>query len=156
MLFRSVFALVATALFGAGLTPAVGGLAIAYIPYVARIVRGAALRERSLPYVDAAWCQCQSGLVICRRHLLPNLRPLIVAQSVAALGFAIMDLAAVSFLGLGVQPPEADWGLMIKTGLESVLRGQPYEAIWAGTAIVAVVAAFNVLADRLTARAQER
>jgi peptide/nickel transport system permease protein len=75
---------------------------------------------------------------------------------VAALGFAIMDLAAVSFLGLGVQPPAADWGLMIKTGLESVLRGQPYEAIWAGASIVLVVAAFNVLADRLTARAQER
>jgi peptide/nickel transport system permease protein len=151
-----VFALVATALFGAGLTSAVGGLAIAYVPYVARIVRGAALRERSLPYVDAAWCQGQSGASICRRHLLPNLRPLIVAQSVAAVGFAIMDLAAVSFLGLGVQPPAADWGLMIKSGLESVLRGQPYEAIWAGAAIVVVVAAFNVLADRLTARAEGR
>jgi peptide/nickel transport system permease protein len=116
---------------------------------VARVVRSAALRERNMPYVAAAWVQGRSAFAICVRHLLPNLRPIIVAQSVSALGFAVIDLAAISFLGLGVQPPTADWGLMVKSGLDSATRGQPLEALGAGLLIVLVVAAVIVLGDRL-------
>ena len=76
-----IFALVAVALFGVGLTAAVIGLTIAYVPYVARVCRGAALREASLPYIEACSVQGYSGLRICARHILPNLRPLIVAQA---------------------------------------------------------------------------
>ncbi|NRQ33667.1 ABC transporter permease [Nonomuraea sp. NN258] len=147
-----VFALVTVAVLGPGIPGVVTGLAVAYTPYVARVVRSAALRERSLPYVAAAWVQGRSAFAICVRHLLPNLRPIIVAQSVSALGFAVIDVAAVSFLGLGVQPPTADWGLMVKSGLDSAQRGQPLEAIAAGVMIALVVAAVNVLGDRLGRR----
>ncbi|MFI6811821.1 ABC transporter permease [Nonomuraea sp. NPDC050328] len=144
-----VFALVTVAVLGPGIPGVVTGLAVAYTPYVARVVRGAALRERNLPYIAAAWVQGRSGWAICTRHLLPNLRPLIVAQSVSGLGFAMVDLAAISFLGLGVQPPEADWGLMVKSGLDSAMRGNPMEALGAGLLIALVVASVNVLGDRL-------
>ncbi|POX48524.1 ABC transporter permease [Streptomyces sp. Ru71] len=146
-----VFALVTVAVTGPGMTGVVAGLAVAYTPYVARVVRGAALRERNLPYVAAAWLQGRSALAICARHLLPNLRPLIVAQSVSALGFAVIDLAAISFLGLGVQPPDADWGLMVKSGLDGAMRGQPMEAVSASVLIVLVVVAVTVLGDRMGA-----
>ncbi|MFI6324387.1 ABC transporter permease [Nonomuraea sp. NPDC050556] len=144
-----VFALVTVAVLGPGIPGVVTGLAIAYTPYVARVVRSAALRERNLPYIAAAWVQGRSGWAIGTRHLLPNLRPLIIAQSVSGLGFAMVDLAAISFLGLGVQPPEADWGLMVKSGLDSAMRGNPMEALGAGVLIALVVASVNVLGDRL-------
>ncbi|MEU0631162.1 ABC transporter permease [Streptomyces sp. NPDC005989] len=151
-----VFALVAVAVLGPGMTGVVTGLAIAYTPYVARVVRGAALRERNLPHIAAAWVQGSHTLAICVRHLLPNLRPIVVAQAVSALGFAIVDLAAISFLGLGVQPPDADWGLMVKSGLDSAVRGQPMEAVSAGLMIALVVVAVNALGDRLSSQEGDR
>ncbi|MFJ3958520.1 ABC transporter permease [Arthrobacter sp. NPDC090010] len=149
-----VFALIAVAIFGPSFSTVIGGLVIAYIPYVARVVRGAALRERSLPYVSAAWLQGQRGSSIMLRQLLPNLRSLIIAQSVSSLGFAVIDLAAVSFLGLGVQPPTADLGLMVKSGFDSVLRGFFTEAATAGTLIVLIVLCVTVIGDRLNASAR--
>ena len=149
-----VFALIAVALFGPSFGTVVAGLTIAYIPYVARVVRGAALRERSMPYISAAWLQGQRGFSITTWQLLPNLVPLIVAQAVSSLGFAVIDLAAVSFLGLGVQPPTADLGLMVKSGFDSVLRGFFAESQSAGTLIVLIVLCVTVIGDRLTASAR--
>jgi peptide/nickel transport system permease protein len=149
-----VFALIAVALWGPSFATVVAGLTVAYIPYVARVVRGAALRERSLPYVSAAWLQGQRGFAIMSRQLLPNLQPLIVAQAVSALGFAVIDLAAISFLGLGVQPPTADLGLMVKSGFDSVLRGFFTESASAGVLIVLIVLCVTVIGDRLTATAR--
>lgn len=151
-----VFALIAVALFGPSFGTVIAGLIIAYIPYVARVVRGAALRERQLPYVSAAWLQGQRSLSITTFALLPNLMPLIVAQAVSSLGFAVIDLAAVSFLGLGVQPPTADLGLMVKNGFDSVLRGFFTESQAAGTLIVLIVLCVTVIGDRLTASARSR
>ena len=144
-----VFALIAVAIFGPNLPTVVVGLSIGYIPYVARVVRGAALRERGMPYVQAAWLQGQSGIGISLKQILPNVQPIIVAQAVSSLGFAVIDLAAVSFLGLGVQPPTADLGLMVKSGFDSLLRGQGLEAISAGLTIVLIVWSITVLGDRL-------
>ncbi|RGE21998.1 ABC transporter permease [Leucobacter sp. wl10] len=149
-----VFGLIAVAIFGPNLMTVVVGLSIGYIPYVARVVRGAALRERGMPYVQAAWLQGQSGIGISLTQILPNVQPIVVAQAVSSLGFAVIDLAAVSFLGLGVQPPTADLGLMVKSGFDSVLRGQPAEAISAGLAIVLIVWSITVIGDRLTSNAR--
>ncbi|GLU89739.1 ABC transporter permease [Agromyces sp. NBRC 114283] len=149
-----VFGLIAVAIWGPSLITVVCGLAIAYVPYVARVVRGAALRERNMPYVSAAWLQGQSGAGITFTQILPNVQPIVVAQAVSSLGFAVIDLAAVSFLGLGVQPPTADLGLMVKSGFDSLLRGQPTEAIAAGTLIVLIVWCVTVIGDRLTSSAR--
>ena len=149
-----VFGLIAVAIFGPNLLTVVVGLSIGYIPYVARVVRGAALRERGMPYVQAAWLQGQSGIGISLRQIFPNVQPIVVAQAVSSLGFAVIDLAAVSFLGLGVQPPTADLGLMVKSGFDSVLRGQPLEAVSAGLAIVLIVWSITVIGDRLASNAR--
>ncbi|WP_231562919.1 ABC transporter permease [Microbacterium mangrovi] len=151
-----LLAILATSLFGPGLTAAVAALSIAYIPYIARIVRSAALRERNLPYVAALRVQGVRGFVISTRHILPNVSGLIVANATISFGFALMDLAGLSFIGLGVQPPTADWGAMVGTGMSGVLQGAPLEALEASIMIVLVVAAVNVLGDRLTERAEAR
>ncbi|MFL1378940.1 ABC transporter permease [Nocardiopsis protaetiae] len=151
-----LLAILATALFGPGLPAAVVALAIAYIPYMARIVRGAALRERALPYVAALRTQGVRPVLICLRHILPNVAPLIVANATVSFGFAVIDLAALSFIGLGVQIPDADWGAMVGGGLTGILQNHPQESLYAGALIVATVAAANLLGDRITERSEGR
>ncbi|MFG2884332.1 ABC transporter permease [Streptomyces sp. NPDC048297] len=151
-----LLAILATALFGSGLNAAVAALSIAYVPYIARIVRSAALRERSLPYVAALRVQGVHGLRIALRHILPNVGGLIVANATLAFGFALMDLAGLSFIGLGVQPPTSDWGAMVGTGMAGVLQQHPQEALCAGALIVITVGAVNILGDRLTERWEAR
>jgi peptide/nickel transport system permease protein len=151
-----LLAVLAAAVFGAGLWAAVISLAIAYMPYVARVLRGAALKERSQPYVAALEVQGASATTICLRHIVPNIMPLIVAQATILFGYAMVDLAAVSFLGLGVQPPAPNWGVMISENQVGIPQGYPLPALAAGACIVAVVIAFNVLGERLFEQAQAR
>ena len=149
-----LLAVLAAAVFGAGLTAAAISLAIAYMPYVARVLRGAALRERGQPYVAALEVQGVSGTSICLRHIVPNMLPLIVAQATILFGWAMVDLAAISFLGLGVQPPAPNWGVMISENQPGILQGYPLPALSAGVCIVGVVIAFNILGERLFEQAQ--
>jgi peptide/nickel transport system permease protein len=144
-----LLAILATAVFGPGLTAASIALSIAYMPYVARVLRGAALRERSQPYVAALEVQGASAPTICLRHLIPNLSPLIVAQATVTFGYAMVDLAAISFLGLGVQPPQANWGVMVSENQVGIVQGYPLPALAASICIVVVVVAVNVLGERL-------
>ena len=149
-----LLAVLAAAVFGAGLPAAAIALSIAYLPYVARVLRGAALRERNQPYVAALEVQGASATAICLRHVVPNIGPLIVAQATILFGYAMVDLAAVSLLGLGVQPPTANWGVMISENQDGLLLGHPLPAVAAGLCIVAVVIAVNVLGERLFGQAQ--
>lgn len=144
-----LLAIVAAAVFGAGLTAASIALSIAYTPYVARVLRGAALRERSREYVAALEVQGVSSVRICLAHILPNITPLIVAQATILFGYAMVTLAAISYLGLGVQPPSANWGLMVSENQQGILTGAPIAALAAGICIVLVVIAFNLLGERL-------
>lgn len=144
-----LLAILAAATFGKGLTAAAIALAISYAPYMGRIVRGAATREVALPYITALRANGFGGPRVILRHLLPNLRPLILSQAAVLFGYAMVDLAAVSFLGLGVQQPTPDWGLMVAEGLPGILAGHPQEAIYSGALIVVVVCCVNLLGDRL-------
>lgn len=148
-----LLAIFAVALFGTGLTAPVVALAIAYTPYMTRLIRSAALRARVQPYIDALDVQGASAWRICTRHLLPNVLPLVIAQSTIAFGYAILELGAISYLGLGVQPPHADWALMVNSGQAGVVAGYPAEALLAGGCIVVAIVAFNVLGERLVDRA---
>ena len=148
-----LLAILAAAVFGAGLTSAVIALAIAYTPFVARILRSAALKVRSQPYIAALEVQGQSGFAICARHILTNMASLVVAQSTILFGYAMVDLAAISFLGLGVRAPKPDWGLMVAENQSGILQGYPLPTLLAGLSIVVVVVAFNVLGERLYQRA---
>jgi len=153
-----LLAVLAAAVFGAGLPAAAIALSIAYLPYVARVLRGAALRERSQPYVAALEVQGAPAASICLRHVIPNIGPLIAAQATILFGSAMIDLAAISFLGLGVQPPAANWGVMISENQVGIVQGYPLPALAAGICIVTVVIAVNVLGERLfdQARAARR
>ncbi|WP_328352399.1 ABC transporter permease [Mycobacterium sp. NBC_00419] len=144
-----LLAVLVAAVFGPSQWSAAASLAVAYTPYVARIVRGAALRERSLPYIEALEVQGSAAWSISVRHVIPNIAPMLVAQATILFGWAALDLAAISFVGLGVQPPQADWGVMAAEGETGVLQGFPAESLTAGTALVLVVIAFNVLGERL-------
>ena len=149
-----LLAVLAAAVFGVGLLSASVALMIAYTPYVARVLRGAAMKERGQPYVAALEVQGASGASICLRHIVPNMMPLIVAQATIMFGWAMVDLAAISFLGLGVQPPTPNWGFMISENQIGIPQGYPLPAIAAGVCIVLVVIAFNVLGERLLEQAQ--
>lgn len=137
-----LLAIVAAAMFGTGLTAPVVALSIAYTPYFARMFRSALVQERYLPYIAALEVQGASSWRICLRHLLPALGPMSVAQGATAFGYALVDLAAISYLGLGVSPPTADWGLMVSTGQTALLGGAPEESLFAGLAIAGTVLAF--------------
>ena len=150
-----LLAILAAAVLGAGLTTSVVAIAVAYVPYFGRIVRSEAIRQRSLPYVAALEIQGVSSWRACLRHLLPNLSTLILAQMTASFGYAMIDLASLSFLGLGVQPPTADWGQMVASGQAGILAQRPAESMYAGACIVLIVIAFTTLGDRLVARVDE-
>jgi peptide/nickel transport system permease protein len=147
-----IFALLAVALFGPGLVAPVIALSIAYLPYDTRVLRSVALRERNLPYIQAGYVQGLPTRSITLRHLLPNIMPFVVVQATLSFGYALVDLAAVSYLGLGVAPPASEWGLMVANGQASILTGHPEESIAAGLLIIATVVAFNLLGDRLATR----
>jgi peptide/nickel transport system permease protein len=149
-----LFALLAVAIFGTGLVAPVIALSIAYTPYMARVVRSVARRERAMPYVDAARLAGFSGWRICTRHILPNVSGVVRAQATIAFGSALIDLAAISFIGLGVRPPNAEWGLMVSDGRTGLLNGYPQECLAAGTMIILTVVAFNVLGERIAERSE--
>jgi peptide/nickel transport system permease protein len=151
-----LLAILSAAVFGAGLTAVVLAIGIAYIPYVARVIRSEAVRQRSLPYITACEAQGQSALRVCARHLVPNLLPLIIAQMTVSFGYAMIDLSAVSYLGFGVQPPTADWGEMVANGQPGILLGHPAESLSASALIVVAVLAFTVLGQRLGAPKERR
>jgi peptide/nickel transport system permease protein len=144
-----LLAILAVAIFGVGLTAPVIALAISYTPYLARLIRGAAIRERAQPYVAALSIQGFGGVHICLRHLLPNISRLIFSQAALAFGYALVDLAAISFLGLGVQPPTSDWGELVADGQAGLVNGHPQVSIYAGVVIVLTVLAVNVIGERV-------
>ncbi|HEV3070128.1 MAG TPA: ABC transporter permease [Solirubrobacteraceae bacterium] len=144
-----LLAIIAVAVFGVGLTAPMLAIGIAYTPIMARIVRSSALRERALPYIAATTVLGLPARRILWRHLLPNVWPLIVAQSTVMFGYATIDLAAISFLGLGQQPPSSDWGLMVAEGRPAILAGHSAEALYPGIVLVLVVLCVMVLGRRL-------
>lgn len=146
-----LLAIVIVATFGAGFRTATIAIAITYIPLLARVVRGVVLAERSKPYIEACKVQGFSGGRTALAHVLPNVAPTIVAQSTLNFGYALLDLAGLAFLGLGVQPPTADWGAMLAEGRDSFLLAAN-EVVFASLAITISVVAFNVVGDAIGQR----
>jgi peptide/nickel transport system permease protein len=144
-----ILAVVAAAVFGAGFLAPVLALSLAYVPILARVARAAALKERNLPYVAALQVSGASGWSISLRHVLPNLLPLIVVQCAVGFGYAMLDLAAISYLGLGTQPPAPDWGVMVANGQPSILGGHPEQSLYAALVVVIAVVSFNLVGERL-------
>ena len=123
-------------------------VAIANTPLVTRLVRAEVLREREREYVDAARALgARSGRIIVR-HLLPNTVSVIIIQIATSLGAAILLEAALSFLGLGTQPPEPSWGSMLRDA-RGYLRQAPWYAIAPGAALTLLIVGVNFFANAL-------
>jgi ABC-type dipeptide/oligopeptide/nickel transport system permease subunit len=143
-----LLALVLVAVFGASLVTVMTAIAIVRIPIFARTVRGSVLAEREKEYIEAARCIGQNPLWILFRHILPNtLAPLIVVTT-TYFATAIVVEASLSFLGLGVPPPAASWGVMLNDG-RKYMEAYPHVVVFPGAAISLTVLGFNLLGDGL-------
>ncbi|MER7539229.1 ABC transporter permease [Streptomyces sp. NPDC097704] len=151
-----LLAILLVSVVGEGLTAPVIAMSVAYTPYVGRLVRGIARQEKARPYIEAYRVQGWSGWTVSVRHLLPNIAPTVFAQSAMNFGYALMDLAALSFLGFGVQPPAADWGAMINEGQAAVLQGAMLPALAPSACIVLAVVAFGIVGEGLADRIAKR
>ena len=142
-------AVVLAAVIGAGIWAPIIALSIVYVPYIARVIRSAALHERQRAYVEACQIAGFSAWRINIRHILPNLLPIVLAQATFSFGSALIDFGAISFLGLGVQPPDAEWGLMVSEGRSELLEGNYQLSLSASLMIVVTVILFNFLGDHI-------
>lgn len=147
-----LIAIMAVALFGKGLVAPVIAMSIAYIPFVARLTRTLVTAERHRPYVSAYRVQGFSASWIALRRVLPNVTPVVGAQSTLNFGYVLAELAALSFLGLGVQPPTPDWGSMINEAQAGLAGGHFLPAIAPAVAVVIVVVAVNIIGEEFSRR----
>lgn len=141
-----LLAFVFVAGFGRSMVNAIMALGIVYVPMLTRLVRSLTMVEKNKVYVEAATSIGYSDVRIMFRHILPNCVSTIVVQITLDLAYAILDLAALSFLGLGVQPPTADWGAMLDEGRNFLLQN-PLLALAPGLAIIVTVVALNIFSD---------
>lgn len=143
-----VLAIAILAALGPGIINAMIAIGIVYTPIFARVTRGSVLALRDAVFVRAARSLGATDNRILRTHVLPNVIAPIIVQASLSLAFAILAEAALSFLGLGVQPPDPAWGRMLSEG-RSFFRQAPWMAIFPGLGILVTVMAFNFVGDGL-------
>ena len=143
-----VFALAVAGVLGGGIQNAVIALVVISWPKFARLARGLTLSEKSSSYIKAAKLSGSSTAKILFKHILPNISGPILVTAVLDIGVIMMELAGLSFLGLGVKPPMAEWGSMINEG-RSMLQVAPWMALAPGGAIFITVMIFNLIGDTL-------
>ena len=143
-----LLALTISAMLGPSVPNTILAIGIAFTPFLARIIRGEALRVAEMPYVEAARAAGTTDAMMIVRHVLPNVLPLIIVQGTISLAFAILAEAGLSFLGLGTQPPQSSWGLMIQSSRD-YLDVAPWTALVPGVAVALTVLALNMFGDVL-------
>jgi peptide/nickel transport system permease protein len=143
-----LMALLVVSLLGASGANALLAVAIAFIPAMARIARAVALTVRKQDYVSAAIARGEGSLYIVLREMVPNIIAPIVVEMTIRVSFAVMLFATLSFLGLGAQPPAADWGLMVSEARQYLHRS-PWILIWPSAVIAVTAIGFNMLGDGL-------
>lgn len=143
-----VFALAVAGVLGGGIQNAIIALAVIGWPKFARLARGLTLAQKDSTYLMAVRLSGSSTFKIMFKHILPNIAGPILVTSVLDIGTMMMELAGLSFLGLGVQPPMAEWGSMINDG-RSMLQISPWMVLAPGLAIFITVMIFNLFGDTL-------
>ena len=141
-----VFALAIAALLGGGVSNAVIALAVISWPKYARVARSQTLALKSSSFVAAARLSGSTSVQMILRHILPNILGPILVTAMLDIGTMMMELAGLSFLGLGAQPPTAEWGNMMSGG-RSMLQTYPWLVLSPGLAIFVTVVIFNLLGD---------
>ena len=143
-----LLALAVVAILGPGVTTTMIAIAIVYTPIFARVARASTLSVRVEPYVAVSRTMGAGHGYVLARHVLPNITGPLVVQTSLSLAFAILSEAALSFLGLGIQPPQPSLGRMIFDAQGFVTMAW-WMAVFPGAAIVVIVLAFNLLGDGL-------
>jgi peptide/nickel transport system permease protein len=138
------------AMLGRGSLASVLALGIVYIPMISKLARNLTVGEKNKVYVNAAKSFGYSDFRIVFRHILPNCVSILLAELTLDLGYAIITLASLSFLGLGVQPPVSDWGAMLQEGMP-LIRKSPLQALIPGFAIMLTIISLNLLSDGIQA-----
>lgn len=142
-----VLAIVIVALTGNHLRNVVFAIALINIPLFIRLVRSEALALRESRFIEAAVAIGASRARVMRRHLLPNVTGTIIAQCSLAIAQAIVVIAALSFLGIGITPPNPSWGAMIQSGAQNMATGEWWVSLFPGLSVFLVVFSFNEIAD---------
>ena len=143
-----LLALSIVAALGPGANNTILAIAVVYTPIFARVARGPVLATKEMEFVTAARCVGSNHLRILTRHILPNMVAPIIVQVSLALSWAMLTEAALSFLGLGTQPPQPSWGSMLSES-RRMMEIAPWMAISPGLAIMLGVLGFNLLGDGL-------
>ena len=143
-----LLAIIIVAVLGPGLGNAIVAIAIVYTPRFARISRSSALTIRSAEFLDAARLAGVSTPVILLRHFVPNVLPPVIVLAALSMSTAQLAYASLSFLGLGVSPPQADWGSMLSKARDFITVA-PWLVIFPTAALVLLMLAFNVLGDAI-------
>lgn len=143
-----LIAIVVVAILGNGIPNTMFAIAFYSIPYIARMVRGVVMTLKNLEYVQACKVIGESDIRIIATHIIPNSMSQIIVNTTLNLGTAILTASSLSFLGLGVTPPNPEWGAMLSQGRE-VIRSFPIAAIAPGFSITLVVLSFSLVGDGL-------
>ncbi|MDR1978749.1 MAG: ABC transporter permease [Synergistaceae bacterium] len=143
-----LLAIAIAASLGPGLFNLMVAVGISNIPRYARIARGSVLSIREMEYIEAAKAVGSSDLRILTRHVVPNCMAPLIVQATLGIASAILNAAALSFIGLGVQPPFPEWGAMLSEGRQFI-RELPHLTIFPGLAIMFTILGFNFLGDGL-------
>ena len=141
-------AIMLTAIYGPGLLMSIVAIGIFNVPVFARIARGSAQAIWAREYVTAARAAGLGPLAITRDHVLPNIAGVLIVQATISFATAILAEAALSFLGLGTQPPQPSWGRMLSEAQTQMFQA-PLLAVWPGTAIMLSVLGLNLMGDGL-------
>jgi peptide/nickel transport system permease protein len=143
-----LLAIAIIAVLGKGVVNTIIAVVIYSVPIFARVVRGSVLSVLELEYVEACRAAGASAPRIILSHVMPNASSQLIVQATLMLGTAILMASGLSFLGLGVQPPNPEWGAMLSKGRE-LMRTTPVVAVAPGLAITLVVLSFSVVGDGL-------
>ena len=147
--FPSLILLLAiVAILGPGITNVMIAIGLGSFPIIARLVRGQTLAVKERDYVLAARSSGAGSVRIMRSHLLPNTIQPVIVQASLLVGFAVLTEAGLSFLGVGIKPPAATWGIVIQEGFRDI-RTNVWASVGPGVAITAFVLAVNLIGDRL-------
>jgi peptide/nickel transport system permease protein len=144
-----VLAMGIVAALGNTLVNVIYATALVNLPFYVRLARAEVMREKAASYVDAALLVGNGTGRVIGVHILPNILPPLAVQASLNLGWAVLNAAGLSFIGLGVRPPAAEWGIMVADGAQYVISGQWWMCFFPGVALMLAVLCFNFIGDAL-------
>jgi ABC-type dipeptide/oligopeptide/nickel transport system permease subunit len=145
----ALLAIAISAIIGTGLTTIMLSISIVMLPYMTRVVFTSTINEKNKEYVEAAKALGATKFEIIFKEILPNVITDLIVYTTTLMGTTIVFASGLSFIGLGIQPPDADWGRMVTGGISVLTQGAPHIATIPGLVILIVATAFNWVGDGL-------